>query len=289
MKEVDLKDPPQVESWQETFHSVEEAINYFNKRAKEYNYFYLLDKVKYVTLGKLMNDKQKENDNLNSNINVEKRIEYSFSLYCFCYDKRDHNRSCKYHVNFVLNYEDLDIDSEGITKSIYRRTSIKNDHNHELSIEKFQPAFNLMCFLGEKLHNFGSNSKINDVIDFAQKKYGLDLKYSQVYYLLEQLDPIHKYGDGADMIKFLLGKKNFLHYELDKDGKLDLLIYLSPFQKYLADKFGQVMYFDTICGTNKYNRVRGTISIQLNNGRIVSILHCLYQIKVQTHFKKFLK
>jgi len=64
------------------------------------------------------------------------------------------------------------------------------------------------------------------------------------------------------------------------------MIYLSPFQKYLADKFGQVMYFDTIYGTNKYNRARGTISIQLNNGRIVPILHCLLPNQESETFQK---
>ena len=75
-----------------------------------------------------------------------------------------------------------------------------------MDIETFRHAYNLIYFLDENLKSFGSNSKIQYFIDFAKSKYELDLRYFQVYYLLEQLDPIHKYGYGADMVTFLLDK-----------------------------------------------------------------------------------
>jgi len=136
------------------------------------------------------------------------------------------------------------------------------------------------------LNNFGSNSKANDIISFVQKKYDIQLKYSQAYHIIQQLDPYHKYGDAADYLCFLLEKDYQIYYELCSESNLDLLIFTSPFQQIMAEKFGTVMFFDTIVGTNVYNRIRATLSIQLPNGRIMPVLHALLPNQETTSFEK---
>ena len=230
---------------------------------------------------------ESEEDQLNHVVNKDKTLEYSFSLYCFCYNKQNVPTSYKHHINFILQKENIRFNSEGnCVDFTYKRTSMKLEHSHSFTSEPFQTAYNLLKFLQEDLENFGSNSNVIDVIKFANTKYGLDLKYNQVFYLLFQLDSLHNFGDAADFVKFLLEKKNLVYYELDDENRLDILIYASSFQKFLAEKYGEVMFFDTICQTNKNNRVRETVSIQLNNGRIVLVLHCILPNQDYLSFSK---
>jgi len=77
-----------------------------------------------------------------------------------------------------------------------------------------------------------------------------------------------------------------VHYELDSDQRLNALIYCSKFQQYVAEKYGKVLFFDTIVGTNKYNCVRGTVTIQLTNGRLVPVLHCIINHQDTLAFEK---
>ena len=111
------------------------------------------------------------------------------------------------------------------------------------------------------------------------------------------MDPVHIYGDAADFMKFLYEKDFNVCYGLDNESRLEFLIYCSDFQQFIANQYGSVMFFDTIVQTNKYNLVRGAFIVQLNNGRLLPVRHCI--LKDQTKntfiqafevaFSKFLK
>ena len=98
---------------------------------------------------------------------------------------------------------------------------------------------------------------------------------------------MREYGDSSDFFKFLLEHDYSVHYETNEENRLIFLAYCSKFQKELAGHFGSVMFFYTIVQTNKYNMVRGTLSIQLNNGRISPIVHCLLANQEKQTFIKF--
>ena len=63
-------------------------------------------------------------------------------------------------------------------------------------------------YCNDDLSAFGSNTKPQDIINFARIKYNIGLKYNQVYYLQSLLGPAHTYGDGADFV-LNLKKKDF--------------------------------------------------------------------------------
>jgi len=105
--------------------------------------------------------------------------------------------------------------------------------------------------------------------------------------LLNTLEPKHVDSDGAEFIRYLLEKEYDVYYEVDKEQTLELVIYCSAFQKEMTRKYGQVMFFDTICGTNKYNHVRGTVTIQLNNGRTMPVLFSILPNQNTETFKKY--
>jgi len=90
----------------------------------------------------------------------------------------------------------------------------------------------------------------------------------------------------GDFLLYLKEKNFSVYYELCPDNSLNFILYCSPFQKYVADEHGIVMFFDTIVQTNKYNRPRGTFSIQLNNGRLVPVLHCIMSNQESATFEK---
>ena len=190
-------------------------------------------------------------------------------------------------MNFCLQKQDISLNENGIIINVkYQRNSYNNHHTHPLSKKAFLPRYNLLLLIENDLENFGSNTKVADLITFAKAKYSLDLKYKQAHHLLEQLDPKHKYGDAADFLLYLSEKNFTIYYELDQENRLNLLLYLSPFQKEIANRYAKVMFFDTIVNTNKYGRPRGTVTTQLNNGRLVPILHCILPNQETETFEK---
>jgi len=221
---------------------------------------------------------------------MENKIERSFSLYCFMYNKQNLNQCCKSRINFNLSINDLKFDNNGVLTGIkYVRGSYEQRHSHPLEKEQFIKEYNLVQFIRDDLKLFGSNSQVTQVINFAKNKYNLELNFNQVYYLLNELDPLYKKSDGSDFVSYLMEREYETYYELDDNNQLTFLIYCSQFQKEIAKKYGSIMFFDTILGTNKYNRPRGTFVIQLNNGRILPILHCILSDQERKTFEKVFK
>ena len=261
-------------------------------------YFYILDKTKYMPLRDIV-DKQEDVESHVKTLLLEKEpIEYSFSLYCFLHSGENGKRNCKSHINFVLDVKNVKFDHNGNPFNLkYKRSSIVGEHSHDLTRRIFEPSYKLLLFLHNDLKFFGSNSSVKEIMSFAAKKYQIELSYKQCYYLRDQLDPLHEFGDAADFIKYLYEKDFNVCYDLDDDKRLNFLVYCSDFQKYVNNEYGSVLFFDTIVQTNKYNLVRGAFILQLNNGRLLPVLHCL--IKDQTKetfikvfdiaFTKFLK
>jgi len=50
---MELSEKLDIQLWQTTFPSLDEVIDYHNSRAIKSNYFYILDKTKYVSFGQL--------------------------------------------------------------------------------------------------------------------------------------------------------------------------------------------------------------------------------------------
>ena len=161
--EIDDKaDVPNINNWTSTFRSIDEVIEYYNQMASLYYYFYVVDKTKYISLGEIA-DKQKDLSPEVKAILLNKNpIEYSFSLYCYQYRKDDLRNCCKSHINFVLDVAKIKIDNNGNLEDLtYKRTSIFQNHSHDLLRSEFEPSFKLLTFLNNDLFNFGSNSAIN--------------------------------------------------------------------------------------------------------------------------------
>jgi len=204
--------------------------------------------------------------------------------------RNNQQNPCKAHINFTLCRKDLVFSPDGVLTNIkYQRSSFMAQHSHDLMKNTFLKPFSLVKFLEEDLHNFGSNTRPAKVIGFAKNKYGLDLKYNQVYWLLTQLKPIHKLKDSCDFLCNLQEKNYQIYYEVDDLKRLNFLVYCSPFQKEIATRYGTIMFLDTIVCTNKYNMPRGIISMQLNNGRILPIIHCLMINQTKETFEKIFK
>jgi len=109
--------------------------------ATKHNYFYILDKTKYITYEELLSRETEEiRENLLLTIDKNKPIEYSFSLYCYLYKRIDQGNICRAHINFTLDRSNIKFDPSGNPFGMkYQRCIFSSEHSHQLQKGDFLP------------------------------------------------------------------------------------------------------------------------------------------------------